>query len=369
MPTLGHHHHLIKSLAARAARPLSFLSGNYPDQELWRGYARKKIFELLHYAPPRIDFHEEIIEEKNVGPYVRKKLWFSSSQYTRVSAYLLMPPATRGKLPGILCLHDHGGLFAWGKEKVVPTEIDSHPALAAHKEKYYSGMSVAHELASAGYAVLAIDGFYFGDRRLSGLPEVDSLDLSDPEGHATFEEIAAAHEAAAALNVFQAGATLMGLHIWGAIRAVELLTTIEGVDARRLGCFGAFSGGLLAVYLSGLCDLIRVTSAAGWVTTLAGMVENGVPGTGWCQYAIPGLYNFLDLPDIACLTVPRALLLMSFEDDPLFGPGAADAANNVRQVFEKADKGDDFLAQAYPGEQRFTRHMLDDTLRWLERWL
>ena len=370
MSTLGHHHHLIRSLAAKAARPLSFLSGNYPDQELWRGYARKKVFELLHYAPPRVSFAEEIVEEKDCGPYVRKKLWFSSSQYTRVSAYLLMPPITRGKLPGIICLHDHGNLFAWGKEKVVPTAADKLPALAAHKERHYSGMSVAHELAVAGFAVLAIDNFYFGDRRLAGTPEVDGLDISTPEGHAEFERVAAANEAAAAMNVMQAGATLMGFSIWDAIRAVEFLTTVEGVDDRRIGCFGASSGGLLAVCLSGLCDLIRVTCAAGWVTSFADVVESGVPGTAWCHFAVPGLYNFLDLPDIACLSVPRALFLMAMQNDPFFpGSGAEKAFAKARKVYEMAGKADDFLSQTYSGEPRFTRQMLTDSCRWLQRWL
>jgi len=370
MPSLGHHRHLIKALAAKAARPLSFLSGNYPDQELWRGYARKKIFELLHYAPPRVNFAEEVVEEVDAGPYVLRKLWFSSSQYTRVSAYLLMPPLTQGKLPGILCLHDHGGLFAWGKEKLVPTEADRCPALAEHKETHYSGLSVAHELALAGFAVLAIDNFYFGDRRLSGTPDVDGLDLSDPEQHQQFEATVAAREPAAALNLLQAGVTPMGLTIWDAIRSVEFLTTVEGIDDRRIGCFGAASGGLLAVYLSGLCDLIRVTCAGGWVTTFANLIESGLPGNDWCEFVVPGLYNFLDLPDVACLTVPRALSLMAYEGDGVFpGSGAADAFARVHKVFEMADRGDDIRSQTYPGSPRFTRTMLGDSLRWFQRWL
>ena len=370
MPTLGRHQDLIRALAAKSARPLSFLSGNYPDQELWRGYARKKIYELFHHAPPRVRFEERIVEERDCGGYVQKKLWFTASPYSTVSAMLLLPPFTRGKQPGILCLHDHGGLFAWGKEKVAGTEADGHPALAAHKERYYSGLSVAHELAKAGFAVLAIDQLYFGDRRLAGLPEVDGLDLTTVDGHAEFERIAADRETDAALGVTQSGATLMGLAVWDAIRAVEFLTTVEGVDARRIGCFGAFSGGLLAVYVSGLCDLIRATSAAGWVTTMAGLVESGVPGPGWSHFAVPGLYNFLDLPDVACLTVPRALFLMAMEGEPVFpAAGGEEAFRKIRKVYEMAGHGDDFARQTYPGEARVTRQMIDDATRWFQRWL
>jgi dienelactone hydrolase len=370
MPSLGHHHHLVKSLAAKAVRPLSFLSGNYPNQEMWRGFARKKVFELLHYAPPRVAFREEIIDETDCEGYVRQELWFSSSQYTRVSAYLLRPRVVQGKLPGIVCLHDHGGLFAWGKEKLVATPADKRPALAEHKETKYSGLSVADEFAKAGFAVLVIDSFYFGGRRLMGVSEVDELDLEDPEQAAAFERIAREHEPVAALDLLQAGATLMGMGVWDAIRAVEFLTTIDGIDGRRIGLFGSFSGGLMAIYVTGLYDLVRATCAAGWVTSLGNLVRDGVPGTEWCHYAVPGLHNFLDLPDIACMTVPRALFLMAMEKDPIFpGARAANAFDRIRQVYRDADQGDDFFAQTYAGSAAFTPQMLSDTLRWFQRWL
>ncbi len=370
MSTIGRHQELIRALAAKAARPLSFLSGNYPDQELWRGYARKKIFELFHYAPPRVDFEPEIVDERDCGQYVSRTLSFRSSPFTRVPAVLLMPPQTHGKLPGVICMHDHGGLFAWGKEKLLAPNGEEHPALIEHKQTAYNGMSVAHELALAGCAVLVIDNFYFGDRRLAGLPEVDGLDLSTPEAYAEFERIAADNEPIAALNFMQAGASLMGLTVWDAIRATEYLTTVDGVDPRRIACFGAHSGGLLAMYLSGLCDLIRVTVAAGWVTSLAGLIESGVPGRDWAHFAVTGLYNFLDLPDIACLTIPRSLALLAIGDDPCFpGSGAGAAFRKVRKVFQMAERDGEFLTKIYTGESSFTRDMLADTLAWFQRWL
>jgi dienelactone hydrolase len=369
MPNLGHHHHLIKSLAAKAARPLSFLSGNYPNQEVWRGFARKKLFELLHYAPPRVGFAEEVSEVKKLGAYVRRKVWFSSSQYTRVSAYLLMPTTAQGKLPGVVCLHDHGGLYAWGKEKMVQTSADEHPALAEHKQRFYGGRSVADELAAAGFAVLAIDNFFFGDRRLKGVPEVDKLDLGTPEGLAEFEAIAARMEPVAALDLLQAGATMMGLAVWDAIRSVEFLTTVEGVDGRRIGCFGAFSGGLLALFLGGLYDLVRATCAAGWVTTLGDLVEHGVPGTQWSGFAVPGFYNFMDLPDIACLNIPRALMLMSLgKEQPFPSSSASEAFEKVHKVYGMAQCQDDFRGLVYP-EATVNSKAMSDALQWFKRWL
>lgn len=369
MPTLGNQHNLVKSLADRAAQPLSYLSGIYPDLATWRGFALKKVFQLLHYAPPQVDFREEVVESEERDGIARRTVWFSSSSQTRVSARLLLPTASRGKRPGIVCLHDHGDLFAWGREKVVCTEADEHPALAEHKAARYSGLSVAEELARAGFAVLAPDMFGFGDRHPGGLDEIDDLDLTDPEQHERFEQIARAHEATTGLNLIQAGATPMGLHVWDAIRAVEYLTTVPGVDERRIGCFGAHSGGLLAIYLSGLCDLVRATVAIGWVASLRGVIEAGVPGTSWMQFAVPGLYNFLDLPDVACLTIPRALMLVALADDPLFPATAAEKSfADIRKVFDDADKGVDFLGQTAPG-RAVTSDIVREALGWFERWI
>lgn len=80
-------------------------------------------------------------------------------------AFVLVPKHGRKPAPAIVALHDHGGFYVWGREKIVET-ADEHPVLTEFKRQYYGGRSIATELVRQGYIVVVIDMFYWGDRRM-----------------------------------------------------------------------------------------------------------------------------------------------------------------------------------------------------------
>ena len=82
----------------------------------------------------------------------------------RIPAYLLVPEG-KGPFPGVVALHDHGGWFFHGKEKLVEVS-NQHVSLNEFKQRYYGNRSFASELARRGYVVLVADAFYWGERRL-----------------------------------------------------------------------------------------------------------------------------------------------------------------------------------------------------------
>ena len=100
-------------------------------------------------------------------------------------ALLLKPAGSKGKLPGIVGLHDHGGNKYFGLRKITRMSNDPHPAILRHQEHYYSGLAWANELARRGYVVLVHDTFTFGSRRmrLADLPASirGNLVEADPE--------------------------------------------------------------------------------------------------------------------------------------------------------------------------------------------
>ena len=99
------------------------------------------------------------------GDYIRERIYFNTTPDIRVPAYLLIPKAGKLPAPAIVALHDHGGFYLWGKEKLVEME-NEHPVLTDFKGHYYGGKSVATELVRQGYVVLVIDMFYWGERRM-----------------------------------------------------------------------------------------------------------------------------------------------------------------------------------------------------------
>src|SRR5205823_4794770 len=95
--------------------------------------------------------------------YVREKITFATTPHFRVPAYVLIPKGAK-KAPAIVDLHSHGGMFLFGKEKVIDLG-DNHPTMTAYHRGNYDGRPTATELVRRGYVVLTIDAFMFGERR------------------------------------------------------------------------------------------------------------------------------------------------------------------------------------------------------------
>jgi hypothetical protein len=138
----------IRSQAAQGQPSLSFLRDEFPDAASWQPRARGKLLELLHYAPPPCDPRPEVVESVDRGDYVREKVYFNTTPDIRVPAYVLVPKQRR-PAPALVALHDHGGFYFWGKEKLVDLD-DEHPVLTRFKQEYYAGNSIAADLARQG---------------------------------------------------------------------------------------------------------------------------------------------------------------------------------------------------------------------------
>src|SRR4051812_9633058 len=156
---------IIESEAIKSDFPLSFLNPRFKSVKRWKKAARGKLLELLHYAPAACDPRTELVEKVDTDGYIREKIYFNTTPAIRVPAYLLIPKNGKKRSPAIVALHDHGGFYLWGKEKLV--ETDDEPAVLKNWRKtYYGDKSVASVLARQGYVVLVIDMFYWGERRM-----------------------------------------------------------------------------------------------------------------------------------------------------------------------------------------------------------
>src|SRR5437773_1740338 len=119
---------------------------------------------------------------------------------------------------------DHGGLYLWGKEKLVELEGE-HPVLTDFKREYYAGRSVASDLARAGYVVVVIDMFYWGERRM--LLADDPADWRERPRSLTKERIDAFNrrsgegEQLVGRTLFSAGLTWAGVMFWDDVRTVD----------------------------------------------------------------------------------------------------------------------------------------------------
>jgi dienelactone hydrolase len=346
----------------------SWRAGRFATFPEFRTAARAKVFELLAYRPDKVAPAAEVRERVDCGDYIRETVEFNTTPLLRVPAYVLIPKQRKGPAPAIVDLHSHGGMFVFGKEKVVDLG-QNHPAMTAYHEQNYDGRPTATALVRRGYVVITIDAFGFGARRV--MLDADR-NLGTDRAKYTLDDVkqlnqqCRSKEATLVKGVTLAGATWPGIVCWDDIRTVDYLVSRPEVDPKRIGCIGISMGGYRAIYLSALDERIRAGCVTGFMSPVRPMIQAHLDTHSWVHF-LPGLHQYLDLPDVASLTAPRALLVQQCAQDRLFPlAGMKESIAIIASAYEKAGAKDRFEGRFYDGPHRFTRAMQDEAFAWLD---
>ncbi|MFI8632738.1 acetylxylan esterase [Microbacterium sp. NPDC077663] len=261
----------------------------------------------------------------------------------RTRAWLLRPDDDGRPLPGLLGLHCHGGVRSVGGEQLVETNAAPHPSAVALRASVYGGRAPANDLARDGFVVLAHDTFSWGSRafdlsqptpRLAGLIAArEALWREEgviPTEAERFDAVASLHEDSLAKAAGMLGTSLAGAVATDDLTALDVLASVDGVDAARLGAFGLSGGGGRAVVLRALDDRVRATVVTCMMATFASIVPAELDTHSWLLNS-PGIRTAGDLPEIAASAAPRDLLVQYGEHDPLFPvEGMRDADRALR---------------------------------------
>jgi len=355
---------------------LSFRNPKFTDPEAWRRVAKPALLGRLMEPDtggvPEAELQHQFTHDGVAIEHLRWSLPYGPP----TEAYLLRPEGARGRLPGVVALHDHGGNKYFGTRKIVDLGGAPHPMMKAHREKYYGGVAWANALAKRGYAVLVHDAFLFGSRRVRAgdVPESMKHGLKEecPESEAeikAYNAFAAEHEGVAAKSLFCAGTTWPGVFSAEDRRALDYLAARPDVDPDRLGCAGLSGGGLRTVFLAGLDDRIKCACCVGMMTTWKDYLLHKSFTHTWMVY-VPGLPAEMDYPEILGLRVPRPTLVLNDEGDTLFTLDAMREADRVlSEVYRKAGAADRYRASFYPGPHKFDRPMQAEAFAWFDQWL
>jgi dienelactone hydrolase len=363
----------IYSQAVKTDFPLSFLGSGFKDMSAWKRQARRKLLELLHYAPTKCEPRPEVVEKVDKGDHVREKVFFNTTPDIRVPAYVFIPKKAKFPAPALVALHDHGGFYFWGKEKLIESE-NEHPVLAEFKKHYYGGVSIASALVRQGYVVIVIDMFYWGERRL--ILDEDPADWRERPRSISAERIAAFNQRAGqseqlvGRTIFAAGFTWPGIIFWDDIRTVDYLITRPEVDPKRIGCVGLSVGGLRSCHLAALDDRIKAAVIVGWMASFPAQLKDHVRHTIGHTKLVPGLYRYLDYPDVAALGMPAALLIINGRRDQLFDlNGVRQSFNKITACYKKAGIAEKLRARFYDTPHEFNSDMQAEAWEWLEKWV
>ncbi|MCC7491977.1 MAG: prolyl oligopeptidase family serine peptidase [Fimbriimonadaceae bacterium] len=355
---------------------LSLRAGYQGRLGAWRRRTRQRVLERL--GPVDLGGCPEVQVEASWtwdGLHIEQLSW-QLPMGPRTAAVFLRPVKSRGKLPAILALHDHGGQKYLGWRKIIRCDDAPWPVVQRHQDDYYGGVGWATELARRGYAVLCHDTFPFASRRVrpADLPAALRGGAGDPEptdeeGIVAYNGFAAAHEHLMAKSLYSAGTTWPGVYLVEDQRALDVLCARPEVDPRRVGCGGLSGGGMRTTFLAGLDDRIRCAVCVGFMTTWRDFLLDKCFTHTWMTY-VPRLPAELDFPEILGLRAPAATMVQNCWQDGLFTvPEMERAVEQLHEVFAAAGRPERFRAEFYDGGHKFDRAMQADAFGWFDAHL
>lgn len=201
----------------------------------------------------------------------------------------------------LLCLHGHGH----GKADIA-LDFDFPAMGQSSRDTEYD---YGRRYAEAGYVVITPDSRSFGELADMGC--------------------SAAYAAANAI-----GRPLVGLRVWDAKCAFDVLLARPEVNPQRVGCTGMSWGGTHTAFLTMVEPRIKAALVGGYFSTFADIFYR-TPVCP-CQY-LPGVADFVDFPELLFgLAAPRPLYIQNGLQDELYTPARVRAAfRRGQQIYQR----------------------------------
>ena len=309
--------------------PMAWGNSDIRQFDLWRSAARDVLRrEMLLPPKPAKSYDMTVVTEEKRKGYKARKIVFNLDAYSRVEAYELVPEG-KGPFPAVLLLHDHGGHFSIGKEKMIrPFAVADSVMDDADKwcERCYGKQYVGDYLASQGYVVLAVDAPFWGDRGVKGGTTWD-----------TYKYIAG--------NFMMMGRNVSSWMHFDDVYSADFFAALPEVDAGRLSCMGFSMGAYRSWMLSALSDKVKLGVAICWMHTTEYQINRDYGLKHHEEWAnlIPGIRRYMDYPHIASISCPKPMLFINGSKDKLFPPVSVEKAFAEMHSVWKSQGADDKL--------------------------
>ena len=345
------------SLIADLDYPLAWGHSDIKDFAVWKEAARQKVFDCMLTPPPAPadGYQAKVIFEEQRDGYKARKIEIRLSRYYVVPAYVLIPDG-EGPFPAVNVLHDHGGHFFIGKEKVIRPLACEDSTVIKDAEAWaegYEGQFFGDYLARHGYVVFAADAPMWGER---GLKEEMKRNLYDMISG----------------NMMMYGINLSAYMTYDDIAGTEYLSTMPEVDASRIGCTGWSMGAYRTWMLAALSDRVKVGAAVCWMVTTDEQLTFKYSRTenGGFANCLPGLRRWLDYPHIASIACPKPMLFINGTQDKLFPvAGVNKAFKTMHDTWESQGAADRLETELWEIPHSCGKRAQERVLRFLQKYL
>ena len=288
--------------------------------ETWRRKFRNAVQTLRGPVPERVPLVVDVVETHEADDHVRHLLRIAVSEFSTLTAYLLVPTGADGGNPraGLIASHGH-----------VKYGIESISGVRGVDEGDGARRTYALDAVKAGYVVLA-PAWWGWPGRDGHLDRVGNRDRC---------------------NVIQNAASFYGLnvldlHIQDGQAAVDALADRAEVDGDRIGCIGNSYGGRTTMWLTVFEDRIKACVPAGCMNTFR---ERSLKLSCCGIQFLPGILRYGDVPEAFSLIAPRPMQLQVGEGDGLITLEDRDAIlETVRSAYGAAGAGENIDYVLHP---------------------
>ncbi len=318
-----------KSSQVREARGRSLSHQPPLTPEAWRRRRARILDAVRRHAglgPDPAPLDPRIHRTVRRPGYEVRALTYQSRPGMRVTANLYLPDGP-GPFPGVLSVHGH-----WPQGKIADRVQQR-----------------GHLLAAAGFAVLAVDAFGAGER-------------------GTTPGVYEYHGAGLGGALMDLGEPLLGMQVFDNRRGLDLLASLPGVAADRLGVTGASGGGNQTLWLAALDP--RVKAAVPVVSV--GTFESYVTRSNCICEVLPDGLTFMEESDALGLAAPNAVLVLNAlrDSNPTFAVSAMiRSVRAARRIFALYGAEAKLDYQAFDTPHGYWPEMHRAMLGWFRRWL
>jgi alpha/beta hydrolase family protein len=295
---------------------------------------RRVLYSLLGDLPDRDrPLSARVRSQEERDGYLLETLELDLNGIETAPAYLARPRAAKGRLPAVLYNHSHGGGYTIGKKELL------------EGREYLQKPPYAKPLTDAGYVVLCIDHWVFGER--SHTTEAD-----------TFKAM-----------IWQ-GQVLWGMMVYDSLRAMDYLVSRPDVDASRVATLGMSMGSTMAFWLAALDERVKVTVDICCQTEFHTLVaKKGLSGHG-IYYYVPSLLKHFTTSDIDALIAPRPHLALAGLQDKLTPVEGLDVIDReMKAVYADVGHPERWKMLRYDVGHQETPEGRKEVLAFLQAWL
>lgn len=296
---------------------------------------RAKLYALLGDLPPRDrPIGSRVIEKRQMGDFEVETLLLDLNGIEPVPAYFLSPIRAGSRpLPVVLYNHAHGQDYNLGKEELI------------RGREGLQNPPYGQVLTAAGYRVLCIDQWVFGQRRGRTESELSK-------------------------EMLWRGQVLWGMMVYDTMRAVDYIETRLDAEMGRIATMGLSMGSTMSWWSAALEPRIKVCIDMCCMTDFQALIEaRGLDGHG-DYYYVPGLLKHFSTSDINALIAPRPHLSLAGIYDPLTPPSGLDRIDKeVSRAYVAAGASRAWRMLRYNVGHFETAAMRAEVLAFLREWL